>query len=60
MISAKHFSEEPQKITVDGDEYMVDSQTRLNINQVESGLFLTLNGTRTYNGQGMPNDADAD
>ena len=60
MISAKHFSEEPQKITVDGDEYVVESQTRLNIKQVGSGLFLTLNGTRTYNGSGQPMDADAD
>jgi len=60
MLTAKNFSVEPRKITVQGDEYIVESQSRLTINELNSGLYLTMNGTRTYTYNGTPNDSDSD
>jgi hypothetical protein len=60
MLSAKNFSIEPTKITIDGDEYSEDSQTRLKISDFNSPLTVTFNGTRTYMANGQPFDSDND
>ena len=60
MLNAKSFSQEPCKITVQGDEYMIDTQSRLSIADLNGGLYFTFNQTRTYNSQGNPSDSDND
>ncbi len=60
MLTAKNFSEEPRKITVQGDEYLIESQSRLSIAELNGGLYFTANGTRTYSFNGTPNDSDSD
>ena len=60
MFTAKDLAEESTKIMIQGNEYSVHTQTRFDVSDSAVALSLTMNGTRTYDWNGKPNDSDND
>jgi hypothetical protein len=60
MFTAKDLAEESLKVTIQGNEYSTNSQTRFDLEDRTTALTITWNGTQTFDWNGRPNDADND
>ena len=58
MYSAHELSSEPIRIQVASSDYSEQDQRMSG--SINKELTITYNGTRTYDYQGRPNDADSD
>jgi hypothetical protein len=58
MIYATDLAVESKKISLKDADYSAEQQTRFSLEN--DALYITFNGTQTYNYNGRPNDADND